>query len=689
MRVARFRRGAAVAIRDVNPYSHPVSMWAARRHRTRRLVLVATVTLVLAIVALAVPWPAGRNQPLTEPVRVAIAVAAVTTAAWLLYRAQRYPGHGADERASWGRFAEVIRTLDEPDEEAVARAAVRGARQLFPVTDAEVGVLQTDLGWRWYRDTTPGATGSDPPMEVPPERVVRRTLRAGGAAVGGLGLAFARPVRLAGPEQMQLSVFADAVAAALRDATARRELRDLSDRGRDDSLRDTLTGTGNRAAMLAQGDAALLELDGRAMVGFLLLDIDRFKEVNDSLGRAAGDELLRVATDRISAWRRPGELIARLGGDEFGVLLSPLPVPVGEHSLALEHALRRARELSDLLGAPSEVSGMTVVLEASVGVAVAEAEGCGTSELLRRAETAMYRAKHDHTSVAWYDDSGGSGGSGGGAGPGGAPGGTGPGATGADRLALAAELREALTSANQLGLVLQPIVDLRGGAPVAVEALVRWQHPRRGELYPAAFLDVLSDSQLLAPFTALVLDRALALAAEWATVGLPVPVSVNLSPRSLSDTGLPEQIALLLAGHRVPADRLILEITENALVPGSSAASDVLAKVRGAGVRLAVDDFGTGYSSMTFLTRERVDMIKIDRSFIARMADSPEALAIVRTLAQLGRTLGIAVVAEGVETAEQAALLVDLGCDAAQGYHFYRPMPPPAVPEVLRRAGAH
>jgi diguanylate cyclase (GGDEF)-like protein len=646
-------------------------------------VLVATANLVLAIVALAVPWPTSVNLRMTEPLRLAIAVIAVTIAAGLLYRARRYPGHGADERGGWGRFTEIIRRLDEPDEEAVARAAVRGARQLFPVTDAEVGVLQPDGDWLWYRDAAPGAPGPDTPMQVAPERVVRRTLRAGGSAVGGLGLAFARPVRLRGREQMQLSVFADAVAGALRDAAARRELRDLSDRGRDDAHRDTLTGTGNRAAILAQGDAALRELDRTSMVAFLLLDIDRFKEVNDSLGRAAGDELLRVATDRISAWRHPGELIARLGGDEFGVLLSALPVPAGEPAAALEHAVRRARELSDLLGAPSEVSGMRVVLEASVGVAVAAAGGAGTSELLRRAETAMYRAKSGHTAVAWHDGSGGAPALGGHA-----PGGDGSDLGGAERLALAAELREALISGDELSLMLQPIVDLRNGAPVAVEALVRWQHPRRGELYPAAFLDMLNDSQLLPPFTGLVLDRALALAAEWAALGLPVPVSVNLSPRSLLDTGLAERIALLLAGHGVPADRLILEITENALVPESGTVTAVLARVRRAGVRLAVDDFGTGYSSMTFLTRERVDVIKIDRSFITRMTHSPEALAIVRTLVQLARSLGIAVVAEGVETAQQAALLVELGCDAAQGYHFHRPMPPPEIPEVLRRAGS-
>jgi EAL domain-containing protein (putative c-di-GMP-specific phosphodiesterase class I) len=276
----------------------------------------------------------------------------------------------------------------------------------------------------------------------------------------------------------------------------------------------------------------------------------------------------------------------------------------------------------------------------------------------------MYRAKHDRSAVAWYDSSGDVGDT--------------------ERLALAAELREALRSPDELGLVLQPIVDLRGGAPVAVEALVRWRHPRRGELLPHAFLDVLGDSKLLGPFTLLVLDRALAWAAEWSAHGLPVPVSVNLSPRSLFDTRLPQEVGELLARYKLPADRLILEITENAVVPESPAVTDVLAQLRRAGVRLAVDDFGTGYSSMTFLTRERVDEIKIDRSFVGRMTDSPEALAIVRTLIQLARMLGIRVVAEGVETVEQRALLEKLGCDAAQGYLFFAPMAPERVTDVLR-----
>jgi diguanylate cyclase (GGDEF)-like protein len=632
--------------------------------------MVATAVLCLAVVALAVPWMPSDDTRVTELPRLVVAAAAVGIAAWLFRRAYGYPTEATEERVSWERFAEVIRTLNEPAEEAVALAGIRGAVQLFAADHVEVGIVGPDGTRRRYQDEADAPTGPDRPSGGRPHSVIRRSLHVGGADLGELRLGFARPVPLTGLEQLQLSVFGDALAAALHDAAVRRELRDLSERGRDDAQRDTLTGAGNRAGMLAQGDAALQELDRDAMVAFLLLDVDRFKEVNETLGRAAGDDLLLVATGRINAWRGPGELVARLGGDEFGVLLTALPAPDADRSEALDHALRRARELSDLLAAPAEVSGMTVAVEASVGVAVAGAGSHGLSELLRRAEIAMYQAKQNRSSVAWYDSSGDIGST--------------------DRLALAAELREALASPDQLGLVLQPIVDLASGAPIAVEALIRWQHPRRGELAPVEFLDSLNDSKLLAPFTRFVLDRALALAADWAAQDLPVPVSVNLSPRSLFNTRLPEEIAELLARRRLPADRLILEITENAVVPESQTVTDVLAKVRQMGVRLAVDDFGTGYSSMTFLTRERVDEIKIDRSFVARMLESPEAMAIVRTLIQLARMLRIRVVAEGVETAEQRSTLVGLGCDAAQGYLFVRPQQPERIPDVLRelRRGA-
>jgi EAL domain-containing protein (putative c-di-GMP-specific phosphodiesterase class I) len=277
------------------------------------------------------------------------------------------------------------------------------------------------------------------------------------------------------------------------------------------------------------------------------------------------------------------------------------------------------------------------------------------TELLRRADIAMYQAKEGGASVAWYDSA--------------------RDAASTDRLALIAELREALACDDQLVLALQPAVDLSTGAPTGVEALIRWKHPRRGQLGPADFVRAVENSELLGPFTRYVIDKALTSAAEWAEHGLDVPVAVNLSARNLLDPRLPADVAELLRSHRLPPQSLVLEITETVVMSELEVVDEVLAALRDLGVQLAVDDFGTGYSSLTFLTRVAVDELKVDRTFVGRMADSAEAAAIVRTTVELARELGLRVVAEGVETADQRIALTALGCTAAQGFHFFRPMP--------------
>jgi EAL domain-containing protein (putative c-di-GMP-specific phosphodiesterase class I) len=219
-----------------------------------------------------------------------------------------------------------------------------------------------------------------------------------------------------------------------------------------------------------------------------------------------------------------------------------------------------------------------------------------------------------------------------------------------------------------------PTVDLPTGMPIGVEALIRWRHPRRGLLIPKDFVRAVEASDLLAQFTRFVIDKALRAAAELAAAGLKLPVSVNLSPRSLLDAQLPGDLAKLLERHGVPADHLILEITETVVLSPLRVTDQVLHALRALGVRFAVDDFGTGYSSLTFLTRIAVDELKVDRTFVARMGESKEAAAIVRAVVDLGQRLGIRVVAEGVETPEQRAALVRLGCDAGQGFHFSRPV---------------
>jgi EAL domain-containing protein (putative c-di-GMP-specific phosphodiesterase class I) len=276
----------------------------------------------------------------------------------------------------------------------------------------------------------------------------------------------------------------------------------------------------------------------------------------------------------------------------------------------------------------------------------------------------MYQAKKGGARVAWYDSANDAGST--------------------DRLALIAELREALDAEDQLVLALQPVVDLVSGGPTGVEALIRWKHPRRGQLVPADFVRAVENSELLSRFTRYVIDKALTVAAEWTAMGLDVPVAVNLSARNLLDPRLPADVAELLRQHRMPASRLVVEITETVVMSELEVVDEVLAGLRALGVGLSVDDFGTGYSSLTFLTRISVDELKVDRTFVRKMAESAEAEAIVRIILDLARELGLRVVAEGVETAEQRAALTMLGCKAAQGFHFFKPMPAENVVSVLR-----
>lgn len=329
----------------------------------------------------------------------------------------------------------------------------------------------------------------------------------------------------------------------------------------------------------------------------------------------------------------------------------------------MAHAMRQAREIAERLAAPTEVAGVRMSIEVSVGVVVADAGTADLTELLRRADIAMYQAKEGGGNVAAYDGT--------------------RDAASTDQLALLAELREALTVDDQLVLALQPAVDLTTGAPTGVEALIRWQHPRRGWLNPADFIRPVENSEQLGTFTRYVLDKALGVAAGWAREGLDVPISVNLSARSLLDPRLPAEIADALRRHQVPPHRLVLEITETVVMSELEVIDEVLATLRSMGVQLAVDDFGTGFSSLTFLTRIAVDELKVDRSFVIRMADSPEAAAIVRTTVGLAHELGLRVVAEGVETAEQRMALAELGCTSAQGYHFFKPMPADKIGAVL------
>jgi diguanylate cyclase (GGDEF)-like protein len=628
--------------------------------RTTPLMAVGNVVLGLVIVALD---QADRAWLLLLPF-----------ALWLLHQTYAHRLRGDQEDRTWAAFAAVTAGLNQLDERGVAGAGLRGALELFPARLAELDIPRSDGGRRSYRidgggrmtehELPPGP----PPAPLPEGEGVLRELMVGGQRVGDLRLTYGTPQPLAERDRLVLSAFGDALAGALHDAATHRELRIMAARSSYDAVHDPLTGLLNRSALRAKGDTALRMLERDAQVALLLLDINQFKEVNDTLGHAAGDELLQIIAARLGGLVRSGELLARLGGDEFALLLTALP-QVGDASTlrerptALPQALRRARLIADQLAAPTEVAGVLLSVEASIGVVVAPAGGADMTELLRRADIAMYQAKEGGGSVAWYDSAR-------------------DGAS-TDQLALLAEMREALSVQDQLVLLLQPAVDLSTGAPTGVEALIRWRHPRRGMLGPGDFVRAVEGSELLAPFTRYVIDHALRAAADWGRQGIEVPIAVNLSARSLLDPRLPAEVAELLRRHRVPARRLVMEITETVVMSELDVIDEVLAGLRALGVRLAVDDFGTGYSSLTFLTRISVDELKVDRTFVAQMADSAQAAAIVRTTVELARELGLRVVAEGVETADQRAALAALGCSAAQGYHFFKPMPADKVAAVL------
>jgi diguanylate cyclase (GGDEF)-like protein len=586
---------------------------------------------------------------------------------WLLNRTYTFRVRGSDRRRMWAAMTTATRSLNRPDEESVAIAGVRGAVEVFAVGRAEVE-LGGDGGARraWVGDHTgdvrpiaAGSEGEAPGTVVP--------LLAGRDEIGRLRVFFPPGTGPGDGEQAALQVYADAIAAALHDTATHEELHRLLAKSTHEAQHDRLTGLYNRAALLAHGETAVQLVPHASPVALLLVDVDHFREINDTLGHAAGDEVLVVTAQRLRDAARPGELVGRLGGDEFALLVTRAPAG-GDGEGVQRQALRRGRELVAMLAEEATISGVPVSIEASVGVVVAPAGTADMTELLRRADAAMYQAKHGGGTVGWYDSAQDAGSS--------------------DRPAMLAELRRALDRTDELVLALQPVVDLATGAPTSVEALVRWRHPQRGELPPAEFVRAVENSDLLGTFTEYVIDKALAAAARWAKRGPAVPVAVNLSARSLLDPRLPAAVAALLRKHRVPGRRLVLEITETVVTSDLPGIDDALTSLRALGVRLAVDDFGTGVASLTFLTRMPLDEVKVDGSFVAQMADSPQAAAIVRTTVELGRELGMRVVAEGVETAAQQRRLTALGCPAGQGFHLAIPTSESRIGALLQRLDA-
>ncbi|PRY16786.1 putative bifunctional diguanylate cyclase/phosphodiesterase [Kineococcus rhizosphaerae] len=449
------------------------------------------------------------------------------------------------------------------------------------------------------------------------------------------------------PLVVSLLALAGVLTSITRTAVTFRQVRDLTV-FRNQARTDELTGLANRRRF-TEALGSLLETDGPPGLSVLLIDLDRFKEVNDSLGHAAGDELLVEVGRRFAAALRCDDLLARLGGDEFAVL-----VRTGRDTDA-QHV---ADHLSAALAAPFVLSGVRVHVGASVGLATACTRAVSAAELLRRADVAMYRAKADRCGTHLYADD--------------------LDEHSRDRLRLVDELRTGIAQ-GQLVLHYQPKIALGSGRLTGVEALVRWQHPVRGLLGPDAFLPLVQDAGLSADLSAQVLRVALRDCAAWRAAGWDATVAVNLSTSELLDLALPQEVAHALAEVGLSGSALVVEITEGVFMVDKATSVAVLTALRDQGVRVSVDDYGTGYSSLAYLRELPLDELKLDRSFTQNLDADARTAAIVESTIALSHSLGLAMVAEGVENDAVLDRLRTAGCDLAQGYHVSRPLPVDAL----------
>ncbi|MFY1618470.1 putative bifunctional diguanylate cyclase/phosphodiesterase [Micromonospora sp. WMMD736] len=587
-----------------------------------------------------------------EP-RLLLAVPPLVLSLHLAYSARI---RGRTEQQAWQRLARTTDALNVVDLDNVLTTAVTQAAELFSADEVEIELRN---GGRTVRGATGGIT-FDGPTDTATEvdgTVVPTPLEGHDRSVdvGVLRLRFRGPVQLSEREQYTLRTFASALCTAVRNAQAYAELARVADEHAYAAAHDALTDLANRRQLLDQGTEQLSARHADGVTALVLIDLNHFKEVNDTLGHAAGDQVLVQVADRLRGAAQSSDLVARLGGDEFAVLLRGLPAPAV--------AAHRAETLLAALHEPFELDGMRISVEASGGISVAPASG-GMPELLRRADVAMYQAKRAGQRISTYA----------------------PTRDTADlnRLTLGGDLPRAVAD-HEFIVNFQPIVDLGTGEVTSAEALARWHHPTHGLIDPLRFLEAVERSGMLPAFAEAILDQALIAAADWRDAGFDVPVAVNVSPRSLLDARFPGSVLARLRAHDLPPERLVLELTETLTLSQLDVVDRVLSRLRDEGVRLALDDFGTGYSSLSLLSRIPVHELKIDRSFVTTMESSAEAAAVIRSTLDLGRSLDLAVVAEGVESEPQRRALWELGCSAGQGHLFARPMPAGTLLAALQR----
>jgi diguanylate cyclase (GGDEF)-like protein len=643
--------GTAVAVSNLVAAGAVVAVIAVTEGRIDRTELDVGIGLLLVVSVVETTFAMVAVEALRAEPRVGWLLGVVAVLVLGFTRAYAALRDRNDELAAVYAFGRSVAVPD--DAAALPEFVATKVRELLRAERAEV-LLAHDGDVACWRSAEDGVRV----VPVDPDAWPWCEVRAGGVPVSGARGrdAVAVPLRgesgvvgmLAAYDRMGNirrfgRVDVQLLESLAAQAGATLESARLVERLRHEAAHDTLTGLANWTRLRSAADAAI----GRGgPVALVLMDLDRFKDVNDTLGHHNGDNLLVELAGRLAAYCGTRMTVARLGGDEFAVVLHD----AGD----AESAARIGRELLDLLARPVVIEGVRLEMAASAGIAVYPEHGADAASLLQRADVAMYAAKSGHAGVVMYQPS--------------------EDHVSARRLVLAGELRRALDD-GALVVAYQPKASLEDGRAVGVEALLRWTHKDMGFIAPDEFIPLAERTGLIVPLTTYVLDRALRQCALWHDDGLDVGVAVNLSVRNLLDGELPDQIGALLVRHGVEPRRLTLEITESSVMADPARAIDVLERLSRIGIRLSVDDFGTGYSSLTYLKRLPVDEVKIDKSFVLSMATDVGDAAIVRSIIDLGGSLGLTVVAEGVEDAVSWERLADLGCDIVQGYALSRPVP--------------
>jgi diguanylate cyclase (GGDEF)-like protein len=677
-----YETGKPVVVEDYRSWSRQVARYAVRV----KTIIALPLRIEQHTMGVLVVRSYSRRQVSAEDLNLLELLAAQVAPA---IEAARLHAHSEQQRAEAEALAELARQgAVEHDGEHLIRLICEQATKLSGADYAGVRLLEEDGALRWrgmagnrsdrwrLRARSRGRGSATAAMQLGKTIVSRpadvnpaaaadpttvRNVEGGlvelatplvyrGEPRGALLLAWRTEID-PGPDQIRVAeVLAGYATVILENARAHLALA-------QQALYDELTELPNRRLFQDRLEQAILTScrDGHP-IALLLMDLDRFKDVNDTMGHLAGDALLRELGKRLRSSLRSSDTVARLGGDEFAVILTTL----GDHA----GATVAAQKILDVVGEPLQLRGQPLQVTGSIGIALYPEHGSDPETLLRRADVAMYVAKRAGSGSATYAPE--------------------MDRDRADHLALVHDLRRGVEE-NELVLEFQPRVDLSTHAVVGAEALVRWHHPQHGLIPPVQFIPVAEQMGLIRQLSRWVLEAAYVQRSAWRAAGLDLNIAVNLSMRDLHDRQLPGVLAELGRKYDLGGSWLTIEITEGAVMSDPAAARLAVATLRKAGVRISLDDFGTGYSSLGYLSQLSVDEIKIDRSFVHRVTRDPKNLALVRATIDMGHALGASVIAEGVENAATLELLDRLGCDGAQGFHICKPLSVPALERWLRR----